>query len=549
MRNLTKVLCLFLVLCGCNKLVPKPYTPSKGHISASTHAAPAAGIPNLVQQTAPQLPKPRAPAKVEKYTVVVNEVPVKELLFALARDAKLNVDVDPAISGVVTMNAVNQTLDQLLDRIARQVDLRYELHDNNLFITPDKPFFRTYSVNYLNMSRDTDSTVSISTQIASAGTGTSGGGAGGGGSGGGGSSGGGGGGSTNSTTDVKSVAVNHFWSDLVRNIQAIIGESSSGGTGGTGGELPVTKDVIPHPETGLLTVRATARQQEEIQKLLDRLLASADRQVLIQATIVEVTLNNAYQAGIDWSYLSKAGKAGFSFSSATIAGAALSTNPLTALLLGYSNPNANGGRNTISATLKLLQQFGTVSVLSSPQIMALNDQTAILKVVDNIVYFTVQSQQTAVVNSGTQTSVQTTPHTVPVGIVMAVTPQINRNDSVILDVRPTISRIADYKTDPNPLLTTPNQIPEIRAREMESVLRVDNGQIAVLGGLMQNTTTNTNSEIPGFARVPFLGEAFKTRSREYAKTELVIFLRPVIIRNPSVEADLHMYKRYLKLGR
>ncbi len=542
MRNLTKILCLFLVLAGCDRLPPKPYTPSKGHISESAKAAPAAGIPNLVQQTAPQLPKPKAPAKVEKYTVVVNEVPVKELLFALARDAKLNVDVDPSITGVVTMNAVNQTLDQLLDRIARQVDLRYELHDNNLFITPDKPFFRTYSVNYLNMSRDTDSSVSISTQIAA----TSGGGA----AGAGGSSGGSGatgGGGTNSTTKVKSIAVNHFWADLVRNVQAIIGESTSGG-GGSGGELPVTKDVIPHPETGLLTVRATARQHEEIQKLLDRLMSSAERQVLIQATIVEVTLNNQYQAGIDWSYLSKAGKAGFNFSSATIAGAALSTNPLTAFLLKYTDPNT-AGRDTISATLKLLQQFGTVSVLSSPQIMALNDQTAILKVVDNIVYFTVESQQTNVVNSGTQTSVQTTPHTVPVGIVMAVTPQINSNQSVILDVRPTISRIADYKTDPNPLLTTPNQIPEIRAREMESVLRVDNGQIAVLGGLMQNTTTNTNSEIPGFARVPLLGEAFKTRSREYGKTELVIFLRPVIVRNPSVEADLRMYKPYLKLGR
>lgn len=543
MRNFISVICTAaLLLSGCDRLPPKPYQVSKGHISAK-QGEPAAAIPGLVEQTTPPLPKPKAPAKVEKYTVVVNEVPVKELLFALARDAKLNVDVDPSIKGVVTMNAVDQTLDQLLDRIARQVDLRYELHDNNLFISPDKPFFRNYTINYLNMSRDTNSSISISTQIASA---SGGGAAGGGGGGGGGGAGGGGGGGSNSTTDVKSVAVNHFWTNLVKNVQAVLGENTSGG--GASGEIPISANVIPHPETGVLTVRATARQQEEIQKLLDQVLDSAERQVMIQATIVEVTLNDAYQAGIDWSYMAKSGKAGFSFNSSTLAGAALSSNPLTAFLLTYTDPN-KAGRDTISATLQLLQKFGTVSVLSSPQIMALNNQTAILKVVDNIVYFTVESQQTNVVNSGTQTSVQTTPHTVPVGIVMAVTPQINKNDSVILDVRPTISRVADFKTDPNPLLTTPNQIPEIRAREMESVLRINNGQTAVLGGLMQDTTNNTNSEIPGLARVPFLGEAFKTRAREYGKTELVIFLRPVIVRNPSVEADLRMYKPYLKLGR
>src|SRR5690554_2797094 len=132
-----------LLLFGCAEIEPKPFEPSPAHILKEK--APSGEIPELVQK-APVLPPPQPPVELEKYTVVVNEVPVKELLFALARDAKLNVDIDPRINGVVTINAVDQTMPQILERIARQVDMRYEFRDNNLLIQPDEPFFKTYKV-------------------------------------------------------------------------------------------------------------------------------------------------------------------------------------------------------------------------------------------------------------------------------------------------------------------------------------------------------------------------------------------------------------------
>jgi MSHA biogenesis protein MshL len=529
MRNITCCLIVCL-LAGCAELVPKPQEPSPGHIRADAPPPARDSIPDLVQQTVPELPEPAAAPDLEKYTVVVNEVPVRELLFALARDAKLNVDIDPRVSGLVTLNAVDQTLFQLLERIARQVDLRYEIVDDNLFISPDLPFLRTYRVNYVNMSRDAGIRVRIDTQVSSASTG-------------------GAGGGSSSSTEVDSISNNRFWNSLVANVTAILhgGEGAGAiGAGGAGGELPVTPDVIPHAESGLLTVRATSRQHELVQELLDNMIAGAHRQVLIQATIVEVTLSRDYQAGIDWSLIQQnPARAGFDFASTILTGVPVGTT--TAMVLGYTEPDLIKGHE-LTATVRLLEEFGDVNVLSSPQIMALNNQTAVLKVVDNIVYFSINVETTTPAQGPSQTNVDTEIHTVPVGIVLSVTPQINENDSIILQVRPTISRINRFVNDPNPTLPTgiTNPVPEIQTREMESILRLNNGQIAVLGGLMQDESRDRDAGIPGLSRLPGLGEAFKSRTREQRKSELVVFLRPLVIRNPSLEGDFKEFRSFLR---
>jgi len=176
-----------LFIGACADLVPKAPPPSEGHIKPDVEAQ--GEIPAVVDET-PVLPAPQPQPDTEKYTVVVNEVPVKELLFALARDAKMNVDIHPGIDGIVTLNAVDQTLPQILDRVAQQVDLRYEIRDNTIALSPDTPYFRTYKVDFVNMARDTTHTVTVATQIDTAGTTDV---AGGGGT-------GGGGGNNNSTT-------------------------------------------------------------------------------------------------------------------------------------------------------------------------------------------------------------------------------------------------------------------------------------------------------------------------------------------------------------
>lgn len=520
---------------GCAEIEPVPFEPSSGHLNADESPPMDSSIPDLVEQV-PVLPEPTPTAPVERYTVVVNEVPVKELLFALARDAKVNVDIHPEIGGVVTINAVEQTLPQILKRIARQVDMRYEYDGDNLFISQDTPFLRTYKVDYVNLSRDTSSSSTVSTQIASTSGGDSE------------SSGGGG---NTSTTDVSTESTHHFWSRLVSNISAILGEESSSVSGG---DITVTDTVIPNPESGLISVRATALQHEHVQSFIDRVLVNAKRQVLVQTTIVEVTLNERYQAGIDWNALSTGA---FNIASTTAAGVpTFATAALSSFVItndqsdkNIVGTNVDTNADNIGATVTLLDEFGDTNILSSPQVMVLNNQTALLKVVENIVYFEVDSETTAgVLGAAPVVTVDTTAKTVPVGIVMTVTPQIDSNGTITLVVRPTISRFIRSVNDPNPQLVLPNLVPQIAVREMESVLRMTDGQIGVLGGLMTDETKDNDAGLPGVKDAGFFGNLFKTTNAEYTKTELVVFIKPIIIANPSVDGDLGEYKKYLSKG-
>ena len=524
---------------GCAQMVPPPRPSSEGHIGNDEPPnARAAAIPEPVRRT-PFVPVPVPAPPSETYTVVVNEVPVKELLFALARDASINVDIHPDVEGQVTLNAVDQTLDQILDRISRQSDVRYEFRKQSLVIMPDTPYLRTYRVDYVNVSRDATSTSSVATQISTTGATDIAGGDGGGGSG------GGGGGDNNSTTSVDSVSNHRFWqttTDTIRNMLAGENRTSEFDEEDEESGFNPEEDVIPNPETGVMVVRATERQHEMVQAYLDRTMASSRRQVLIEATIVEVELADGYQAGIDWAKLVE---------NAGVAAAQILTSNLTGIptfVLEYSNERDDDGFLTgdIRFTVTLLKDFGETKVLSSPKIMALNNQTALLKVVENTVYFEVEQDISGGnVNTNPVTATTTTARTVPVGVVMSVTPQISGADEVIINVRPTISRIVDFTPDPNPALTIPNLVPEIAVREFESVLRVSSGQIAVLGGLMQDAIDVDLNEVPVLSDIENVGELFRSRNQTFVKTELVIFMRPWVIRTPDVQADLSNFRRYL----
>ncbi len=537
---MNKLFILFIfamLISACAELEPKPFVQSSGHIKAEDAPVVSAAIPELVE-TVPVLPEPSEPEPLERYTVVVNEVPVKELLFALARDAKINVDIHPDIDGAVTINAVEQTLPQILNRMSNQIDMRYEFDGDNLVITRDAPFLRTYRIDYVNMSRDMTSTNTVATQIAAtSGSGVAAGGAGGG-AGGGGA--GGAGGGNNSTTEVTSTSNNNFWQTLIANINAIISDEGQQAT-------QITNSVMATPESGLLTVRATARQHKEIQKYIDVTIANAKRQVLIRVTIAEVTLNDTYQAGVNWSLLQSAAKAGFTIASSSFTGPP--ANTISSFVLSYVDPNESRD-DRLTTTVQLLDEFGDTRVLSSPQLMVLNNQTAVLKVVENIVYFAVDAEVTPnpVATGAPIQAVDTTAQTVPVGIVMSVTPQISTSGEVSLNVRPTISRISSFVNDPNPLLAdanVTNPVPQIEIREMESMLRLTDGQIGVLGGLMQDESQENDRGLPGIKDVEGIGALFKDRQIIENKTELVIFIQPYIINSPSIETELEEYKQYL----
>jgi len=509
---------LIVLLMLLNACAPQPPRTSPGHLNTSQIPPPKNDIPPLIQQK-PFVPPPtKSKVPLETYTVVVDNVPVDKLLFALARDADLDIDIHQDIKGTVTLNAINQTLPQLLARIAKQVDLRYQINGKYIIISPDRPYVRLYTVDYVNLSRKSRSEVTVATQIISDLSKV------------GGSS--GSQGENNSINRITNESNNHFWKTLEDNLKAILASDSSSDSS------EKEAQVIMNPESGVITVRATHKQHGQIQHFLDKVTASVQRQVLIEATIAEVRLSDQYQAGIDWQRIS----GDFSYTQSMMGGN-VGVSPFYSF--GYNNPNSRFGN--VSANVRLLEQFGSVKVLSSPKVMALNNQTAILKVVDNLVYFTttIQIKET---ETRTDREYLMKVNTVPVGLVLSVTPQISQNDVVMLNIRPTISRVIGFKEDPNPDLAdadTVNRIPEIQVREIESILKINNGDIAVIGGLMEDVIDQKKKGVPVLSQLPLIGDLFSYRDDNYAKTELVIFLRPVVVKEASLSGDLQDYRVYL----
>jgi len=562
-----------IVFAACGT---QPIVLSDQHIQQSA-GPPASNIPQTLKRSF-VLPPPKPAARAETYSVVVTNVPAQEILFALARDAKINLDIHPGIQGSVTLNALNQTLPQILTRIARQIDMRHELENGNLTVMPDTPYLHNYKIDYVNMTRDSAASISNSTKmegviIGSAGSAPSG------------SLG------NDSSISIKNSSKNNFWETLVRNIkdilhetdkilpegssETIVQQASTASSTGTGaqtankksaarntlvdspnpvslqeGGTTVTRlntfreaaSVIANPEVGLIIVRATGKQHEKIQEFIDKVMVSARRQVLIEATIVEVRLNDQYKQGINWSAL-RLGARGISLTQLGTAGLP-SVNPLNLFTLDYANPTARGN---LSAQVSLLESFGTVKVLSSPKISVMNNQTAMLRVVDNLVYFNVKSETTACSPAPCTpiTHYTATANTIPVGFTMSVTPQINDSDTVLLNLRPSITRLLSPAQDPTPGLAINNLIPQVSIREMESVLKIENNQIAVLGGLMQDEANNLTDAVPGVSGIPLAGELFKHRNDTTTKTELVIFLRPVVIKDASIAGDFSAYRDML----
>lgn len=578
--NMFYLCAVSMVLAGCGT---RPIQPSDKHIQQQTSQPPGAtGIPQTVRRSV-VLPPPKPAAKAETYSVVVTNVPAQEILFALARDAKINLDIHPGIQGTVTLNALDQTLPQILTRIARQIDMRYELDNGNLTVMPDTPYLHHYKIDYVNMARDTEGAMANATQVGSGATtgaaaGTSG---------------------NNSSLAIRNTSKNHFWETLIQNIKDILRETdkilpegssetvvqqaSASSTTGSGvqpatgrkasqkdgvetspnpvsvqeGGTTVTRrntfreaaSVIANPENGIITVRATGKQHEKIQEFVDQVMANARRQVLIEATVVEVQLSDQYQQGINWSLLQRGGT-GFQLTQAatgqTGAGIGLVANNTASLfVLDYLNPTSRLGN--LTASVSLLESFGTVKVLSSPKLSVLNNQTAMLRVVDNLVYFTVKADTTTNQTSAV-TTYTTTPNTVPIGFTMSVTPQINDSDTVQINLRPSISRLLGYVNDPNPDLARVNvtsRIPVTSTREMESILKIESNQIAVMGGLMQDEASNNTDAIPGLSNIPVAGNLFRNRNDTSKKTELVIFLRPIVLKDASIAGDFSAYRDML----
>jgi len=510
------VVLMILSSCGASSLDQQVSMADDRHLSMPASAA-NSDIPEIARPL-PLVSPPQPEAALDLYSVVVQDVPIRELLFAMARDASINIDVHSDVTGMVSINALDQSLPQILDRLSRQVNIRWYFDSPDyLVVELDLPLWRSYQIDYVNVSRSSESEVTVASAVSS----------------------GSDSGATegnNSTTVMNQSSVNEFWGTLRQNLVAVLGNGDS--------ELGSNDNIIINPESGLVSLRATSRQHVAIRDFIESVKTRSLYQVLIEATIVEVSLNDRFQAGVDWSMVDRDnGQVSFE---QDLLGLNLDPTPTNVLTIAKGS-----GPDAINATIKALSEFGELKVLSSPKIMALNNQTAIIRVVDSKIYFSIDVEQgtpATAVSAAIPPVFTSEVHTVPVGFTMAVTPQISENDQVTLNVRPTISRIIRFVDDPNPALADAdvvNSVPEIQIREIESILKVDSGQIAVLGGLMQDSLETSDSGLPGLNKLPLIGSLFNYSDDRTVKTELIIFIRPVVVKQASLSGDLQQYRQYL----
>ena len=653
---LSSSLSVFLAGCGSPN-----YSPSEMHMSVEEVRATAPkspeNIPALVKAT-PTAPQLSANDEPVTFDVVVTNVPVRDLLFGLARDSGVNLDVDSGVGGVVTMSALDQTLDAILDRIALQIPIRIERTGNAIVVKNDEPYFELYHVDYTSVQR------TYSSSTAGGGIGGSG------------------------ASSISNSATNEFWESFEDSIEQILEIELEEGDSAVGldndsiaaaneaeASLNTENEYDFNSDVGILMVYAPHRVQREVKRYLDEVLSIVRRQVLLEATVVEVVLNNEYAQGVDWSLFNQFAKKGLAlYQGANVGGAAAVVNEVvrsftdtntsrtfidvdgdgaltetdftqaTYLKGGKGNalPNPNiayratwesfQNRNSVetgdrrvtafsvtpavianptdanpsenptygqgirltrtytvtgtddiatkaragglrpatssvpgaaftaayrgkdlSAAVELLDRFGDARVLSSPRISVLNNQPALLRVTDQEVYFNTQVTDTINQDTGTTTgrSFSATPQTIDVGFSMNVLPYITEDDNIFLNLKPTVTRVLDYRRAPTLTATGAstsagdNLVPIVRVRELESVMSLRDGEIAVMGGLLEDRTGDSNTSVPGLAELPGVGNLFQKKNETTFKTEFVVFIKARVIRNPSLHGDYADYRDLL----
>lgn len=435
--------------------------------------------------------------------------PVDALLFSLAAESDHQLKVVGQLTGRATIKLVQATLPQILDQLSSQADFSWDIKSSNLHIWSGVDYQASYSVNYLNMHRSTHSSVGLATQVGTINADDSNGYS----------------IANSSQTNIQNTSEHSFWASLGGDLDLLVNPLPASVN-------PGAKRYSINREAGLLNVHATPNVHRAVQQYLLKLHDSIHRQVLIEATVVEVALSDRFEAGIDWQLLAS-GLTGLSAAQVLVGAPVVNAETVNRVAspAGLVSLVQQTGIGDITATLSLLESFGNVKILSRPRIIALNNQSSVLKVVDNRVYFTtkVERSQSETTN---EIITETEIHTVPVGLVMNVTPQISADGSVMLNVRPTLSRILGFVNDPNPelaLANVQNGVPEIQVREMETMLRVQSGQVVVIGGLMQETSENDNVRLPGLGRIPFLKHLFSHQVATSRQTELLVVLRPTLV--------------------
>jgi MSHA type pilus biogenesis protein MshL len=323
---------------------------------------------------------------------------------------------------------------------------------------------------------------------------------------------------------VDFLAGSALWGDVESNLTSLLGTSIDTSSSFSSSKISSNKSA------GMISVYATRAQHESVSKYLDDVYKIASAQVLIEAKVVEVTLKKDYSAGIDWNWV-EAGK------SVSTSFGAPSAPTITAIVPKVKLLGLGGN---ISATIKALETFGTARAISSPRISAINNQTATLDFSEKLIYFTISASASTSTGTSTNTvqTITATKNEVAVGVQLSITPSINLGtEEITLDIKPTLSvNSGEVAVDPSVDSTGKslgNTIPIIKTRSIDTIAKVQSGSVLVVGGLMTESATNTDSGVPLLSRIPILGHLFKFTSKSSGIIETVIFIKATIVNNST----------------
>lgn len=532
-------------------------------------------------------------------SVSVNQsVPLKDVLYEAAQQAGYDIELDPRITGSIIFTARNRPFDEVIDKISESAGLRYKFSDDSVKVELDTPYHEIYKISYLSYIRDNTSSISNDVSVVKgegADTGSK------------------------FKAESKSEAdfwgeldtnltqimgVNHdagtmrtkkdpkvtAVADSPAPVEPVLltsdGEiAQSGGKNPDGTPasaqpvkvaapnavlrvepLPATDDEPtpsggPDPfagrysinkQAGIVSVFATERVHKQIAAYLDALRKASTAQVLIEAKVLEVSLTDEFAAGINWEAVNLFNNH-FSFGANSVGSSLVpALNPVSDPSVGFAASYVSGDLN---AAVDAISRFGTVHALASPRLTVLNNQSAVLNVAKNQVYFELKVTTN---QNDTQTSVDIDSNirNVPEGVLINVQPSIDLdNDTISMAVRPTVTRITDYVNDPGVAFavadaglseTIASPVPVVNVQEFDSVIQMNNGQPIVMGGLIQDRSTSTQTGVPVLSEVPVVGGLFRNQSDQIQKTELVVLLKATIVEgsNTVSPTDKDLYRGF-----
>lgn len=500
-------------------------------------------VPAAVNQAllAPPIAQVPVAPQEKRFNLSVNNAPASQVFAALAADSRYSIVVHPDVTGKLTLSLKNVTLLEALDSIREVYGYDYKVAGDRVSIQPLALQTRLFQINYLSVNRAgiSDTRVISGSITGSGGNSTTGNvppattGAGASSS---------AGGSSAVGASVQTYSKADFWAELAAALKLIVGDGEG-------------RQVVTSPQSGVIVVKAMPGELRAVDSYLRMSQLSVEREVMLEAKIVEVMLNDGYQNGINWAALS-GGRArlgvgtdpskvlvGPGVQPGTLNGNTTLDDLASTPIVGAINsiiPNSplsgvlglNFASSNFAAILSYLETQGSIHVISSPRIATLNNQKAVLKVGTDDYFVTNVTTTTTASASGNTTSPSISLQPFFSGISLDVLPQIDSEDNVMLHIRPSISNVTERNKQINLGTAGVFNLPlaSSRTNETDSIVRVREGNIVAIGGLMEQVQTNDNAKVPGVGDIPVVGEFFSQGKKAIQKRELVVLLKATIIR-------------------